>query len=392
MRKNSIILILLSFAFSLSANNFDATVRQIALNNTELKALSSTTEGTISSLRTENNLSDPEVDYSHVWGSAGAKWDLSVSQSLRWPGLYGSRAKTIGAESDALRQANESRRLEILLEIKLTLIKIVHVKKQMALLTRQLTSIEELNQKYQKSYSAGESTLLDINKLKIERIGYEHKYDDCRVALDNLESELKNLNGGNDVKGIIAEINNYPPDVILSEDAYKSAINENDPEAKYNSMMANVESLRLRQVAKESLPDLKIGYKHVYELCDHFNGLSVGITLPFFSARNKKIAATTRQNAYNITHDYIVDSRSVEILAERKEAISLKQQLDKYSPVINDGSNIATLRKALDGGQISLLTYIQEVNYFVEAENECIEIEYEYASALARLNRYSLLQ
>ena len=74
-----------------------------------------------------------------------------------------------------------------------------------------------------------------------------------------------------------------------------------------------------------------------------------------------------------------------------KEAIDLKRQLEKYSPIINDSQNAATLRKALDGGQISLLTFIQELNYFVEAEGQSLEIEYEYASALAKLNRYSLL-
>ena len=48
-------------------------------------------------------------------------------------------------------------------------------------------------------------------------------------------------------------------------------------------------------------------------------------------------------------------------------------------------SNAALLKKALAGGQINLITYIQETNYFLEARAELLDLEYRYAKALATL-------
>ena len=48
------------------------------------------------------------------------------------------------------------------------------------------------------------------------------------------------------------------------------------------------------------------------------------------------------------------------------------------------------LNKALAGGQISLLTYLQEVRYFVEARAVMLEMESEYNQVLVNLNKYKM--
>ena len=45
---------------------------------------------------------------------------------------------------------------------------------------------------------------------------------------------------------------------------------------------------------------------------------------------------------------------------------------------------------ALDGGELSLLEYLQESNYFIEAIREYNAASYGYACALASLDRYSM--
>ena len=49
------------------------------------------------------------------------------------------------------------------------------------------------------------------------------------------------------------------------------------------------------------------------------------------------------------------------------------------------------LEKALSGGQISLLNYLLELRYFLEAQQTLLDLEFEYNSILAKLNKYSLL-
>ena len=76
----------------------------------------------------------------------------------------------------------------------------------------------------------------------------------------------------------------------------------------------------------------------------------------------------------------------------RTNAISLFQEMEEYRPTLEDTNNIELLKKALDGGQINLITYIQEVNFFLEAQQNFIDIEYRYHQTLASLNKYTLLQ
>ena len=73
------------------------------------------------------------------------------------------------------------------------------------------------------------------------------------------------------------------------------------------------------------------------------------------------------------------------------QAVYLRSQIYSYNSVLTDSSNIEMLEKALSGGQISLLNYLLELRYFLEAQQTLLDLEFEYNSILAKLNKYSLL-
>jgi hypothetical protein len=80
-----------------------------------------------------------------------------------------------------------------------------------------------------------------------------------------------------------------------------------------------------------------------------------------------------------------------QIKVQRSNAISLYNELEQLRPTLENNDNILLLKKALDGGQISLITYIQEVNFFLEAQKNYLDVEYNYYQLLASLNKYTLL-
>ena len=49
------------------------------------------------------------------------------------------------------------------------------------------------------------------------------------------------------------------------------------------------------------------------------------------------------------------------------------------------------LQKALEGGQISLLDYLLELRYFLEAQQTLLDLEFEYNTLMTDLNKYQLL-
>jgi outer membrane protein TolC len=59
--------------------------------------------------------------------------------------------------------------------------------------------------------------------------------------------------------------------------------------------------------------------------------------------------------------------------------------------VLESGNNEKMLQKALEGGQISLLDYLLELRYFLEAQQTLLDLEFEYNTLMTDLNKYQLL-
>ena len=111
-----------------------------------------------------------------------------------------------------------------------------------------------------------------------------------------------------------------------------------------------------------------------------------------FSQRHKTAAIKASQAAIALQSNEFEIGRLAQLNVQRENAISLYQEIEAYRPTLENQDNITLLKKALDGGQINLITYIQEVNFFLEAQQNYLDIEYRYHKALANLNRYRLLE
>ena len=69
---------------------------------------------------------------------------------------------------------------------------------------------------------------------------------------------------------------------------------------------------------------------------------------------------------------------------------SLKNILDDYQKVTNGIQSVQLLDKALAAGQISVLEYFVELNYYNSSYNSFLEIEKEYYEVVATLLKYQL--
>lgn len=75
--------------------------------------------------------------------------------------------------------------------------------------------------------------------------------------------------------------------------------------------------------------------------------------------------------------------------ADCARAHMLQRQLAMLGPAVENTNNFRLLKMALDGGEISLLEYLQETSYFVDAAREYNAARLEYALVLASLARWS---
>lgn len=378
---------------AISANDgIDKILSVIEVNNTELKASLSSLKSDSIGLRTTNNLEDPKVDFEYNFGEVGDKWGIGVSQGFDWPGIYSARGKANKSRIAAMRQVYNAKQLDVLLKAKSVCLNIIMLNRQIALQESIYNSIDELYAHYNKAYEHGEVSIIDINKIKIERISTKQQLDELKTQFALLEEDLVGLNNNVQFSGIdLKSLTDYPVEELYSFDTYVDDFNSTDPQQGYYAKMDEAISSEISVAKMGWLPKFDIGYQYTNELGDAFNGVTFGASIPIFSNKKKVASMKAQAVANELTQQDYATANISRLKAQYAQAVSLKSQLVSYSDVIGDDSNFVLLKKALDGGQISLLNYLLELRYFLEAKNKYIELEYNYNSVLAELNKYHIL-
>lgn len=368
----------------------DRLVEQIIETSPRTAALKSKLNAETANSRTTNNLNDPEVEFEHQWGlkGIGNKWGVSVGQSFDWPGAYTARSGAAKLMRKAAQSSFDSEISELRLSVKLLLIDLCHANRDVALLDSIKGSLSQLLAKYRTSFDKGETTILDVKKIEIELLGATRQLNDATIARETIIGGLRAINPGFDWADIMS-LDRYPEVGILkSAEEYAEMSRLNDNQSRYLNDMKEVSLANAKVERKSGMPGFAVGYRYDYELGERFNGLSVGITLPLFSNRNKVKAAMAEADSYQTA----ATSRDLALEAEwnamREQAVRLSEECNQYDRILNASDSGRLLKMALDGGEISLLNYLQETAYFKQAQRDYLATEHELHTVLARLNRY----
>ncbi len=392
MKFLSVIIFVCSFQFLSAQTTFNQIIGQVIENNPELKAARASLEAQAEQEKITLNLSDPEIEFSHKWGpkEAGNKTELGISQSFDWPGVYRHRRQSVRYKEEALRQLWQSNLVDQQLNIKLQLIDLVYVNKQRNLVTRQLNAVDSLLKKYSLPENRTSLTILDINKLSIERYRLGIKLSGLDVQKKNIMQALKTLNGNTSC--VLAEnLDMFPKETILPAAEYEQLFESGTPdilasEAESKSIMSQIKAEKSMR-----MPGFSVGYSFAREDRTSFNGFSLGISLPVFSTRHKLKAANLLKEAQEITALQTRIDAVSQTFALLFEVEMLKKRSDEALQLISETNYERLLKMALDGGEISLVDYLIESTYYMQFEEEYLNVCYQYQCAAARLNKYNTI-
>ncbi len=382
-------LALTSMASGLATDAFRQIADGIIANNPALAARKASSDSEILQMQAENNLSDPEVEFEHQWGQdqIGNKWSISISQSFDWPGLYHRRSLAAKAGKRAFTQLYQAEEIELRQRVTETLIDYVTAIHKLKLSEEVKVNLDSIYDYISRVYENGGATIIDYRKICLERSEAITRFEDARLAVDNLRYELIALNGGEYVD--LSQVTDYPAMSLNDEDYYAAKIKDCDP--RLAAAASNVETARLTASAERlrSLPGFSLGYIHNVEIGEHFNGITAGITLPFFSNR-KKVAAA---NADFLSAQYSLDEYTFEaqrrLHADYAAVKNYQRRMKAYDNMFSDNDNyLELLHKSLMGGQLPFTIYLYEINYYIEAKTSYIDLVHNYTLSLASLNRF----
>ncbi len=342
-------------------------------------------------INTLSALPDPELVGEYMWmpKDVDNRWNVGVEWGFEWFGVYNARKNEARAQADAfssLALATEAQQRQ---EIANALTEYQLQKQKLGLLEKMAHENMILIETVGLQAQGGQISTLEANKLTIEAGRFAVRLEDERLALQDIAQKLTLLAGGKDVSQWLDSLDESfttPASLPSEEEVVANAAHI--PAVREAVARTEVARRGVGVARAESGPGITVGYKHLFEDGMHFNGVSLGVTLPFFSSRGKREAANARllQAEFEAAAARNLAEATARALWHKAE--SLRKRLEPLRPVFDTTDNLTLLKQQYEGGQISLTDYQTERIYFMEAELEYLDLQARYRTALTDLYLY----
>ncbi len=338
----------------------------------------------MATVRPTTNLANPEVGFEHLWGNEGNKMSVSVSQSFDWPGVYGKRANAAHLQATLAAAERNLTVTQARWEIEDLLIEARYELDRRTLLDSVNANYARLGAAYQRSYDLGEGTILDVKKIAIQQLGVEALMGECEQSYRTLLAQLAQYNNDIDYAALVPHISNVT--TTLPERSAMQA--SHHPEYVLSTVSAMAADQQIKLAKSENLPGFSVGYIYNREIGETFNGVSASISLPLWGNRHKVEAARAEYEASQANTDALRTRIEGEIESEWLAARQLQARLDSYNRVLDDHNTRRLLDMALKGGEMTVMEYLQECEYFMQADLDRLAVKRDLCRSSVRLNRY----
>ena len=376
---------------SISPDIYSTVLREVEANSTTLGALREEMEAQKLGNRTGIFLANPEVEFAYLWGdpvSMGKRTDFSVSQSFDFPTAYGHRSRVSKLKNENAELNYKSERMELLLAAKQICVELVYYNALSVEYDVRLKNAEAIANSYERRLAAGDANILESNKAKLNLITARNEIARINIERAALLSELKHLNGG---KELNFSHSKYPGNALpMDFESWYSLAEQKNPILSYVKGEVEVNRREAALNRALSLPKLHAGYMSESVVGEKFSGITMGITIPLWENKNTVKEAQARVKASEMM---VQDSRIgfySRVQNLYKKASELNRNAMEYRDALSSYGNDSLLKKALDSGEISLLEYLLELEFYYDAVNNMLEAERDYELSLAELSAVEL--
>lgn len=391
MKRKLIIIALCTLCLPrLQAQGVDEVLQSVAQHNKALQAQRQADAAEKTGIEAENGLEDPSVEYSSffskgVSGQAGS--ELVVSQGFDFPTVYGQRSRAGRERKEAVDLRAEALRRDILLQAKNLCLELIRLNRLQDLLSRRMENADELLALFKDRLEAGDATLIDVNKIKMERMSIQTEVLQNNAAHRTALQSLLALNGN---MPLTFDEREYPavPDTrdfealcseALAADAALMAA-EADTRAAQRTLSANRHGW---------LPKLEIGYRRNTGEDSKEHGFLVGGSIPLFSNRRQVKMARAQSVAAQLTADELRLQAEAALHAGFNEMQQLRKSMEVYDkPLMLQ--TLELLKASVKGGEMSVTDYFVEADQIYRNLQAFMELEYQYQKSAATLYKNRL--
>ena len=387
---------LLTLLFALSINTvfaqyaYQNILSTIEANSTVLAAHHKQMEANMAENNAYALVENPEIEAGYIFGYGGEsdKIELGISQEFDFPTVYSHQKKIIKMNDNIICSQYDIDRIAILTEAQAICTELIFCKTKLVLFKQNYDNAVKIADAYQKMMEVGEVNILDYNKSKINLANAKNNYDLEMIHHNNLMASLKTMNGGKDIE---FQYEDYDI-VVLPEnfDEWYANVEQKNPVFEQMRQQLVLDQQKVKLSKAEWLPKFSIGYGAEIgkgnEEGEH--GPSIGLVLPLWhnkgSVKSAKMHAeaseTLLMNEKAVTYNHL-SSLFAKAKALQENVSNLASSLEQF-----DGQ--ALLLKAFVSGEINLVDYLNEVEYYQNAMIELYSAQYEMNATLIELKSY----
>jgi len=372
-------------------NNINSVLTSIEENNTTLKALRETAESQKLENRTGIYLSNPEVGFNYLWGNPvdiGNRTDFSVTQTFDIPTITGMKSKVANEKNDLVEWQYKADRMNIMLEAKLYCIELVYYNALKKELDIRLEHAKTIAESYEKRLATGDANKLEYNKVQLNLSTVQGEISRIEVERNALLSQLKRLNGGNDVTFDDSLFSQTQ--LPLNFDDWFVNAEQKNPVLAYIKQEIEVSKRQVSVSKAMGLPTFSAGYMSEKVVGQRFQGVSVGVSIPLWENKNRVKQAKAAVRAAESREADGKQQFHSNLQIQFNRAIGLQNTAQSYRKSLLTANSTDLLKKALDAGEISLLDYMVEIGLYYETVNQALQAEMDYQKAFAELSAVEL--
>lgn len=392
-----------------AAQDITGILQSIERNNKELQAARKSGEAQMLELKEQNTLDDTSIEYSPFFksGAGGvASSELVVKQGFDFPTLYASRSKAEKRQQAVTDLKWLAVRRDVLAAAKALCLDLILINQERALLDKRRDNAARLLAMAEKRLSHGEGTILDVNKVKMERMNIETEVLANTAARSTALEALRAINGNIPIAVGMTE---YPS----AATSHPSSATSHQPSATshpsiaidYQALLSNAVAAELTLRTAEAevavsqqdvkvnrmglLPKLEIGYRRNTDGSEASNGFMVGASLPLFSGKSKIKTAKARleETSLNLDNTRIqTESRIRSLIGELQQTRSAADVYD--TDLLN--TTLDLLYKAVEGGEITIMEYYVEADAIYKNLQAHLQLENQCQKILAEITRNEL--
>lgn len=290
-------------------------------------------------------------------------------------------------QKEVIDYRREALRRDVLLNAKNLCLDLIQLNQMRELLAQRQANADELLTLYNDRLQAGDATVIEVNRIKMERMSIQTEVLQNNTAHRTALQSLLALNGN---KPLEFDEKAYPaPPELLDYHALHDEVMGAD--AGIKAADAEMRAARRGLIVNKQnwLPKIELGYRRNTGDGTKEHGFLVGGSIPLFSNRRQVKVAQAQSVGAQLSFEEEKLQIESGLQSRFNELQQLRRAMDVYDvPLMH--STLDLLKESVRGGEMSVIDYLVEADQIYRNLQAYMSLENQYQKVIAALYKVRL--